>query len=222
VKVLDGLRRPAARGGADSLVVVLHGYGASGDDLFPLTEVWARALPGASFAVPHAPETMPYPGLPAYQWFPMDTANCEHFIDGAEQAAPTLNAYLDAELERNGLSADRLALVGFSQGTMMALHVGLRRKVAPAAIVGYSGVIVGAQRLKDEISCYPPVLLVHGGEDDRIPPAALDFTRDALAACGVQVEWHVRARLGHGIDDAGIEMAGAFLRQHLARPARLS
>jgi phospholipase/carboxylesterase len=222
VEVLDGPRRSPARGKPDSLVVVLHGYGASGDDLFPLTEIWSQSLPGASFVAPHAPERMPYPGMAAFQWFPLTLRDPEEYIRGTKSAATVLDAFLDAELARYGLPPDRLVIVGFSQGTMMALHVGLRRKVAPAAIVGFSGVIAGARHLGDEVTCRPPVLLVHGAEDEVIPVAAINLTREALAACGVPVEWHVRERLGHGIDDAGIELAAGFLRQHLATGAGLT
>jgi phospholipase/carboxylesterase len=217
---LDGPRRPATRGSADSLVVVLHGYGASGDDLFPLTQIWAHMLPGTSFVAPHAPERMPYPGMAAFQWFPLTLRDPEEYIRGTRVAAPVLDAFLDAELDRYKLAANRLAIVGFSQGTMMALHVGLRRKTAPAAIVGFSGVIAGANQLEREITCRPPVLLIHGAEDEMIPVGAIDLTREAVATCGVEVEWHVREGLGHGIDDAGIEMAGAFLRQHLTESVR--
>ena len=213
---LDGPRRPPRGGTADSLVVLLHGYGASGDDLIDLADVFQGRLPRAAFASPHAPERLPFPGGgPAYQWFALSERDPEEYARGAAGAARRLEAFLDAELARHGLPASRLALVGFSQGTMMALQVGLRRKAAPAAIVGYSGVIAGARSLAGEIAVRPPVLLVHGAEDEVIPVGAIDMTREALAQCSVPVEWHVREGLGHGIDEAGLMLGVSFLAEHL-------
>ncbi len=212
---LDGPRRPALSGKARSLVVLLHGYGASGDDLIDLAEMMGPMLPDVAFASPDAVERMPIPGAAGYQWFPLSARDPEEYIDGTRSAAPELEAFLDAELARHGLAPDRLALVGFSQGTMMALHVGLRRQVAPAAIVGLSGVIAGAQSLGAEIACRPPVMLVHGADDEVIPVGAIHLTREVLAGAGVGVDWHVRPELGHGIDQEVVHMATGFLRAKL-------
>jgi phospholipase/carboxylesterase len=129
---------------------------------------------------------------------------------GVVAARPGLDRFLDAELARYGLGDDRLVLVGFSQGTMLALHAGLRRRVTPAAIVGYSGLLAGPEHL-GEITVRPPVLLVHGAEDDLIPVDALHIAREQLAQAGVRVEWHVREGLGHGIDPVGQHLAGHFM-----------
>jgi phospholipase/carboxylesterase len=213
---LDGPRRPARSGRARSLVVLVHGYGASGDDLIDLADMMAPALPDAAFASPHGGERLPYSGMAGYQWFALSERDPEEYIAGTRNAAPLLDAFLDAELARHGLGPDRLALVGFSQGTMMSLHVGMRRRVAPAAIVGLSGVIAGAQALSGEITSRPPVMLVHGAADEVIPVGAIHLTREALAAAGVGVEWHVREGLGHGIDEEVVGMTARFLREHLA------
>jgi phospholipase/carboxylesterase len=132
------------------------------------------------------------------------------------EAAPILNNYLDDELARYGLPGDRLALVGFSQGTMMALHVGLRRTPQLAAIVGYSGRLAGSEHLAAEITARPPILLAHGDQDDLIPVDALHDANAALAACEVEVEWHVSPGLGHGIDQTGLQLGEAFLTKALA------
>lgn len=213
--VLDGPRRPPSQGRADALVVLLHGYGADGNDLMPLAQAWAPILPGAAFAAPHAPEPLPQSTMAGRQWFPLTFRDDSELWRGVNQAAPALERFLDAELARHHLAAHRLALVGFSQGTMMALHVGLRRTVPPAAIVGYSGLIAGPEFLDGELKGRPPVLLVHGSDDDLIPVEALHFTREALAEATIAVEWHEMAHLGHGIDAAGLRMGGQFLREHL-------
>lgn len=208
---LDGPRRAARHGKATSLVVLLHGYGASGDDLIDLGDMMGDMLPDTAFVSPHAVERMPYPGAAAYQWFALSERDPEEYIAGARAAAPALEHFLDDELGRLGLPASRLALVGFSQGTMMALHVGLRRATAPAAIVGLSGVIAGAKTIAAEIKGRPPVMLVHGADDEVIPVGAIHLTREALAAAGVNVDWHVREGLDHGIDAEIVQMTARFL-----------
>lgn len=225
---LDGPRVPPASGRARALVVLLHGYGADGDDLIALAPAWARALPDVAFVAPHAPE--PVPGMPmGRQWFaldrydpdmlrrdPAETADVYQTVHaGAAQAAPSLDAFLDAELARTGVAPGRLALVGFSQGTMMALHVGLRRRTPPAAIVGFSGALVGADRLQQELAARPPVMLVHGDADDIVPIEALFAAVAGLGAAGVTAEWHICPGLGHGIDERGLMLGGRFLVESL-------
>lgn len=211
---LDGPRlKPHAGGRPRQLVVLLHGYGASGDDLIGLGAEWAPRLPEAAFVAPHAPERLAQSAFGGFQWFALSTLSEAELAGGVGRARAPLDAFLDAELARTGLSDADLALVGFSQGTMMALHVGLRRRSAPAAIVGYSGVIAAADRLAAECRVRPPVLLVHGEDDEVIPSSALHLTRISLAAAEVPVEWHMRPGLGHGIDGDGLLLAERFLRQ---------
>ena len=136
------------------------------------------------------------------QWFALTLRDPSEYWRGVAAAQPALDRYLDAELARYRLGADRLVLVGFSQGSMMALHAGLRRAAAPAGIVAYSGLLAGPEHLA-AITAQPPVLLIHGEADDMIPVEALHMAREALAGAGIPVEWHVRPRLGHGIDAGG-------------------
>ena len=212
---LDGPRLPPRSGNARQLVVFLHGYGANGDDLIEVGRVWQQLLPQAAFVSPHAPE--PCPGAPGgRQWFGLTFRDPNERWRGVTSAAPGLERFLDAELARHQLSPAALALVGFSQGTMMALHVGLRRAAAPAAIVGYSGLLVlppdnNGEAFAAEIKARPPVLLVHGDQDDLIPPQALFQATQGLAAIGVPVEWHLSTGVGHGIDGEGLRHGGEFL-----------
>jgi phospholipase/carboxylesterase len=208
---LTGPRLPPAAGAkADRLIVFCHGFGADGNDLIGLGTQWQRAMPTAAFASPHAPQRCEMSPM-GYQWFPITRMDPAEMMRGVESAAPSLNAYLDAELARLGLDGSRLALVGVSQGTMMALQVGLRRAMAPAAVVGYSGALAGGERLPAEIRSRPPVLLVHGDADDRIPVQALSLAANALAAAGVPVRWHISRGIGHGIGPDGLELGGKFL-----------
>ena len=212
---LDGPRMPPARGGKpDALVVLLHGYGSNGADLISLAPYWAKTLPGAAFASPNAIEAVPQaPG--GYQWFPISNLDPHLMESGARAAAPSVDRFLDKELERYGLDDSRLALVGFSQGTMMALHVGLRRKAPPAAILGFSGVLVGGRKLKDEVARAAPILLVHGDRDPTIPITAMFDSADALAAANFGAQWHVSYGVPHSIGPDGLELGGQFLATYL-------
>ena len=200
--LLDGPRlAPLSGGQATGLVVVLHGYGADGHDLIGLARQIQPALPEIAFVAPHAP--LPMDGF-GRGWFELQWPLDEREIwAGARTAAPALNRFLDIELERHGLTDRQLVLVGFSQGTIMAIHVGLRRETAPAAIVGYSGALVGLDHL-DEIRVRPPVTLIHGDLDDVVPFAMMAISELALMQAGVLVTTHVAHGLGHGIDPDGL------------------
>jgi phospholipase/carboxylesterase len=216
---LDGPRLEPRSGNARQLVVFLHGYGADGNDLIDIGRAWQSMLPDAAFVSPHAPR--PCGQAPVgREWFPLTFRDPNERWLGVNQAAPVLNAFLDAELARRKLPPSALALVGFSQGTMMALHVGLRRAVAPKAIVGYSGMLVvpenaNADTFATEIKSRPPVLLVHGDQDELIPVQALLHAAQSLASLEVPVEWHISPGIGHGIDPEGLRHGGEFLARRL-------
>jgi phospholipase/carboxylesterase len=219
---IDGPRlEPRAGGAARQLVVFLHGYGADGNDLIDIGRAWQGLLPNAAFVSPHAPE--PCGQAPTgRQWFPLTFRDPNERWLGVNKAAPVLDQFLDAELKRRDLPASALALVGFSQGTMMALHVGLRRAVAPFAIVGFSGLLVvppdaDPARLASEIKARPPILLVHGDQDDLIPAQALFHAAGGLASLEIPTEWHISSGIGHGIDQEGLRHGGEFLARRLPR-----
>jgi phospholipase/carboxylesterase len=210
-------RAEPKRGTATSLVMLLHGYGANGADLISLADLWAPRLPAAAFVAPDAPERLPYQGSDGYQWFDLSMRDPTELWRGVSGARAGLEQLIASELQRYKLGVERLALVGFSQGTMMALHVAPRMARPAAAVVGLSGVIAGAERLGPEVTARPPMLLTHGSEDEVIPVEAVHLTREALAAADIGVEWHIRPGLGHGIDEETAQLAGSFLAQHLAR-----
>ncbi len=212
--VLDGPRLAPKSGSAKQLVVFLHGYGADGNDLIGIGRQWAALMPDAAFSSPHAPE--PCVMNPSgKQWFGLTFRDPNERWVGVNQARPALDAYLDAELARYGLDDSKLVLVGFSQGTMMALHVGLRRAKAAAAIVGYSGMLAGDEHLKAEATVKPPVLLIHGDQDEVIPVQALFVAANALGAAEIPAEWHISAGLGHGIDPEGLMHGLTFMAKAL-------
>ncbi len=214
--LLDGPRLPPAAGGtARQLVVFLHGYGADGNDLIGLGREWARVLPHAAFVSPHAPEACGMAPM-GRQWFNLTFRDPGEMVRGVTHAAPALNAFLDAEIKKHDLGSRALALVGFSQGTMLALGAGLARNPPLAAIVGYSGALASVEALPKDPGTAPAILLVHGDMDEVIPLDAMLIAREQLAQAGIAVEWHVAQGIGHGIDAEGLRLGGAFLKQAFA------
>ena len=217
---LDGPRLEPRSGAAKQLVIFLHGYGADGNDLIDIGRAWQQLLPDAAFVSPHAPNPCGQAPM-GREWFPLTMRDPNERWTGVNAAAPVLNAFIDSELKRRGLTDSALALVGFSQGTMMSLHVGLRRATAPAAIVGYSGMLVVPEdidpdKFAGEVRSRPPVLLVHGDQDQLIPVQALMHAAQGLAALEIPVEWHISPGVGHGIDQEGLRQGGEFLVRRFA------
>lgn len=209
---LTGPSLPATSGTAKQLVVILHGWGADGANLIDIAELFAADLPDAHFIAPNAPEPCeanPY----GFQWFSLMDRNPLHLFAGAERAAKVLNGFLDEQLAELGLTNDKLALVGFSQGTMLALHVALRRQPQIAGLVGFSGALIEGEASMKEIKSRPPVTLIHGEQDDVVPFASLARAQGALKAAGINVETYPRPMLGHSIDMPGIGIAKAALKK---------
>jgi phospholipase/carboxylesterase len=206
---------PDAGGPPRQLIVLLHGVGADGHDLIGLAPMLARKLPHALFVAPDGPEPC---DMAAYgrQWFSLQDRRPAAMLAGAKRSAPLLDAYLDGLLEEHGLDETRMALVGFSQGTMMALFTGPRRLSPPAAILGFSEALLGAQELPREARSRPPVMLIHGDADDVVPVQALFMAVEGLQAAAIPVQWIVRPGLPHSIDPDGIDAGSRFLASMLA------
>lgn len=210
-------RKGAAKGQATSLVVLLHGYGADGNDLLGLGDVLAPHLPNTAFVAPDAPE--PCAGNPfGRQWFPipwLDGSSEEAARAGLLAAAEDLNGFLEARLADEGLEPGALALVGFSQGAMMSLHVAPRRDAPVAAIVAISGRLLVPELLAAEAKVKPPVLLIHGDQDPMVPFAEMDLAGQALVSAGFETYAHVMKGTGHGIAPDGLGAALGFLKDRL-------
>jgi phospholipase/carboxylesterase len=213
---LSGPSRPPASGGKPKrLVILLHGLGADGNDLIGLAPYWAPLLPEAEFVSPNAPfpcDMAPY----GYQWFSAQDRSPATVLAGVRAAAPMLDAFIDESLAERGLGDADLALVGFSQGTMMSLFVGLRRAQPAAGILGFSGRLLAPELLASELRSRPRVLLVHGTEDPLVPYASLAAAEAALKEVGVPVETLICPGIGHSIDENGLRRGGMFLRDVLA------
>lgn len=214
---LTGSRKGSKSGKAGSLVIFLHGYGADGNDLLGLADPLAEHLPDTVFLAPNAPERCTNNPM-GYQWAPipwLDGSSEEAAKAGQDASIELLNAYLDDVMAREGAPATRTVLVGFSQGTMMALHVGPRRRETLAGIVGFSGKLLYPEQLEAEGISKPPVLLVHGDADDVVPPGHLPEAADALSKAGFEVYTHISKNTGHGIAQDGLGMALQFLQMKL-------
>lgn len=205
---LSALRRAATSGKAEWLVVFLHGYGSSGADLMSFADYWQSSMPNVAFVAPDGPQATKDGG---FQWIGKRPAGDPRLYDDAVAVAPRVHDFMDTELAREGLDASRLALVGFSQGTVMALHLGLRRIVTPAAVLGYSGGLVGADKLKDEIVSKPPVMLVHGEQDQLAPLYGMMTSVKALTEAGVASQGIPIPSLGHSVDANALIYGARFL-----------
>lgn len=195
-----------------SAVILLHGLGDSGAGLIDLGVAWREALPECVFVAPDAPQPCdmaPY----GFQWFSLQDRSSAAMLHGVQHAAPILNNYVDAIAARYQLPSQRIALVGFSQGTMMSLYVAPRRAAALAGVLGYSGALLGAETLLTDIKSKPPFMLVHGMQDDVVPFAAMCHAELALQTAGVAVQSLACPQLGHSIDQAGLMAGAQFLRK---------
>lgn len=210
---LYGPTRPAASGAADSVLIMLHGVGSDGDDLMGLAPLLAGGLPNTAFHAPNAPHDFEE-GMTGYQWY--SRRSLESRVSGVIAAAPILDRYIDETAEGYGLAPGRCALLGFSQGCIVALHAAPRRAEVVAGVVGLSGALITADSLPAEIASRPPVLLVHGEEDVVLPADGTRRAGEALTALGVPAETHVLPNLGHAVDRRVVDLALLFLQRVLA------
>lgn len=201
---------PLAGGPPRQLVILLHGVGADGNDLINLSQTMGQALPHARFVAPNGPEPCDMAPM-GYQWFSLQDRDPARMLRGIQRSAPLVNAFIDAELAKEGLDDQHLALLGFSQGTMMSLYVAPRRSTQMAGVLGYSGALLGGDALAGEAKSKPPVFLIHGDADQVVPVQALHGAVAELQSAGISVQWSVRPGLPHGIDPEGMAYGAAFL-----------
>jgi phospholipase/carboxylesterase len=208
---------PHNEGKPGHLVILLHGYGADGNDLIGLAPVLGPLMPDTIFYAPNAPQ--PCEGNPfGYQWFPVSRLDPALALAGARSAAPTVDAFLDEKMAEHGLDESKTCLIGFSQGTMMALHVGLRRPKPLAGIVGFSGMLAGPEVLAAEIKSRPPVLLAHGDSDEMLPHVLSQRAAEVLQQNGIKSRLHISQGVGHGIDETALSLAARFLLEVFKLP----
>ncbi len=205
-------QEPAAGGQPTSLVILLHGYGSNGEDLIGLAPYWTQDLPNTVFISPDAPNQCEM-GF-GFQWFGLQNWSPMALLAGAEGATQWLNTFIDEQMEKYNLPASKVALVGFSQGTMMSLYIAPRRTGKLAGVVGYSGGLIGGEGLIGQPNIMrPPIFLVHGEMDTVVPVGAFFHAKETLKQAGFEIEGHTTPAMGHSIDDKGIHEGGAFLKK---------
>jgi phospholipase/carboxylesterase len=207
-------QEPADGSTPTSIVILLHGYGSNGEDLISLSPYWTQDLPNTIFISPDAP----YPcemGF-GFQWFSLQSWAPMALLAGAEKASTWLNQFIDEQMAKYKLPASKIALVGFSQGTMMSLYIAPRRAEKIAGVVGYSGGLLGGEGLIGQPNISkPPVYLVHGEMDTVVPVGAFFHAKETLKQAGFEVTGHTTPAMGHSIDEQGIHEGGAFLKRVL-------
>ncbi|MDW3204498.1 MAG: alpha/beta fold hydrolase [Alphaproteobacteria bacterium] len=201
---------PATGETPDRLIVFLHGLGANGNDLIALAPILAQVFPKAHFVAPDAPYPCDLSPV-GRQWFSMQDLKTDSLFNGVKKVSPALDAFLDDQMKRFGLGPDRVAVVGFSQGTMLALHNLTRRDQPVAALLGYSGMLIAPGALADDLTCRPPTLLIHGEDDEVVPAEMSRMSGEALKIAGFDVEVAFCKGLAHSIDEAGLRLGVEFL-----------
>ena len=214
-KLNGPLLPPKSGGPATQAVVLLHGYGADGSDLISLGQHWGQMLPDATFIAPNAPN--PCAGSPlGFEWFPLDVDRITSRIVGAQQTAPIIREFLTDLWTQTGVLPRNTVLAGFSQGAMMALHVGTSLEQELAGIIAFSGAFVPAERFADGGFAKPPVALVHGELDQVVDPELSRQAATELSASGYEVSLYLSPNAAHGIAPDGLDHATSFLLARLA------
>jgi phospholipase/carboxylesterase len=206
---------PRAGGAPRQLVVLLHGYGSDGNDLIALGQHWGALLPEALFVAPNAPDACAENPL-GYQWFPLQLDRTISRVQGAPPARQEIIGFLTELWGQTGLGAAETVLVGFSQGAMMALHVGLSLESRLLGIVAFSGALIPPAGFEEGRFAKPPVALIHGALDQVVDSMLSREAAETLQAAGFEVTYHVSADTAHGISPDGLEVATAFLLERIA------
>ena len=217
MSLLNSQNRRPKSGTTKSLVIFVHGYGADGSDLLSIADVLAEHMPDTAFYAPDAPNKCQMSPM-GFEWFPIpwiDGSSEDVAREGMMEAAQVFDDWLTETMAAERVTSEQTVLVGFSQGTMMSLHIGPRRTDKLAAIVGFSGRLLEPENLSDDAKSKPPILLVHGDMDDVVPPASLPEAADALAGAGFDVYTHVSKGTGHGIAPDGLGLALQFMQKEL-------
>jgi phospholipase/carboxylesterase len=205
----------AAKGKATSLMVLIHGYGANGDDLLCLSDSLIPYLPYTAFISPDAPEACSSNGL-GFQWFPIprfDGSTESQARAGMLASSDDLNTFLDVLLAEYGLGPEALALFGFSQGAMMSLHISPRRNKSVAGVIACSGRLLIPELLQAEMRVKPPILLMHGDQDLVVPFTEMSKASDALMTADFDVYSHIMKGAGHSITPDGLGATLQFLKK---------
>lgn len=197
---------PRSKNKPKNLVIFLHGVGADGNNIADICNVLNRCVPDTYFLCPNG--AFPYDlGIGGYQWFSLQDRTESVLLEGINKTLPIVNEYIDYNLSKYSLEDKNLAIMGFSQGCMMALHLGLRRQKAPACVIGFSGALIGAEFLKQQQLRKPPIFLAHGDIDPIVDVEQMKIAAKNLKMMGIKVETHIFKNLLHGMNEKCLSLA---------------
>ena len=205
---------PLSKNKPKQIIVLCHGYGGDGRDISSLAVHWQRFLPDAIFLCPNAPEVCNV-NPQGYQWFDLTTEEEEVILEKSLIAEEKLNTFLDQALNNFQLETSNLALVGFSQGSMMSIQVGLKKKEEINCLIGYSGKIINKKNLSDNINSKPKIFLMHGTNDTIVPPTHLLEAKEYLNKCGIKIKTKLFKNCDHKIPVEGSSLGLGFLKKNL-------
>lgn len=205
---------PSGENPPKQMIIFVHGYGADGNDLIGLANYFQSTLPEAIFLSPHAPEACSM-NPSGYQWFDLTSTDPAVLWSKILVAADHLNEFIDSKLLEYNIAEENLALIGFSQGTMMSLHVSLRRKNTMAAVLGYSGRLIGADLLKDDLISKPSIYLIHGDQDPMVPYQESLTAEKVLKEYSIDIKTHISEHTQHSIAEDGLRIGVDFLASKL-------
>ena len=212
IKILDSLIRKPTSGKVKKIVLFLHGYGANGADLLSISDYWIESLPDTIFYSPNAPFSCDVNPM-GYQWFKLSDRTPEELESGLEKVEPYLDNLINNLLKIHNLDISKLAVIGFSQGTILSLYSFTQKKKACAGVIGYSGLFFFNEKIKKKIKINFPILLHHGIKDEVIDFNHSLNAENILKKIGFDVSCHIHNNLGHGIDDTALEMGKNFLKE---------
>ena len=212
IKILNSLIKKPTSGKVKKIVLFLHGYGADGADLLSISNSWIESLPDTIFYAPNAPFKCDANPM-GYQWFKLSERTPEELESGLEEVEPYLKNFINNLLKIHNLDISKLAVVGFSQGTILSLYSLTKKNKACAGIIGYSGLFFFNEKNKKQIKINFPILLHHGMNDEVIDFNHTLNAENVLKNIGFDVSSHIQKNLGHGIDDSAVEMGKNFLKE---------
>ena len=205
---------PLSKSKPKQIVILCHGYGGDGKDISSLAINWQRFLPDAIFLCPNAPEICAI-NPQGFQWFDLTSENETIIFEKTLIAEKKLNTFIDQALNNFQLNLSNLALVGFSQGTMISIQVALKKKEQINCLIGYSGKIINQKHLSDNIKSKPKIFLMHGDNDTVVPPTHLLESKEFLVNHDIKVKNKMFKDCEHRIPVEGISLGLGFLRKNL-------
>jgi len=205
---------PLSKGKPKQAIILCHGYGGDGKDISLLAINWQRFLPDAIFLCPNGPEICSI-NPKGFQWFDLEIEKEEVILEKSLVAEKKLTLFLDQVLDNFQLEPKNLALIGFSQGCMMSIQVGMKNKKEINCVIGYSGKVINQKHLLENINSKPKIFLMHGDNDTIVLPTHLLEAKEYFTKCGIKIKTKLFKKCEHRIPVEGSSLGLEFLRKNL-------